>query len=54
MKFVIDVNYFIFFRAVFDTQVHVVDPIGTVGLQPTGDSNDNKKVKISQNFIDCF
>lgn len=30
-------------RAVFDSTVHVVDPITTVGLQPTDDNNDNKK-----------
>ncbi|XP_066902791.1 deformed epidermal autoregulatory factor 1-like, partial [Halyomorpha halys] len=31
------------FRAVYDSAVHVVDPITTVGLQPSEDSNDNKK-----------
>ncbi|XP_066907746.1 deformed epidermal autoregulatory factor 1 [Halyomorpha halys] len=30
-------------RAVYDSAVHVVDPITTVGLQPSEDSNDNKK-----------
>ncbi|XP_014286254.1 deformed epidermal autoregulatory factor 1 isoform X2 [Halyomorpha halys] len=30
-------------RAVFDSTVHVVDPISTVGLQPSEDNNDNKK-----------
>ncbi|XP_054274578.1 deformed epidermal autoregulatory factor 1 [Macrosteles quadrilineatus] len=30
-------------RTVFDSTVHVVDPINTVGLQPTSDSNDSKK-----------
>ncbi|XP_046671580.1 deformed epidermal autoregulatory factor 1 isoform X2 [Homalodisca vitripennis] len=30
-------------RAVFDSTVHVVDPVNTLGLQPTSDSNDSKK-----------
>ncbi|XP_075229729.1 deformed epidermal autoregulatory factor 1-like isoform X2 [Lycorma delicatula] len=34
---------FVLSRAVFDTQVHMVDPIATVGLQPTGDNTDSKK-----------
>jgi hypothetical protein len=45
------VNYHNFFRAVFEPRagetalpVHVVDPIETVGLQPTSDATENKKV----------
>jgi hypothetical protein len=45
------VNYHDFFRAVFEPRagettlpVHVVDPIETVGLQPTSDATENKKV----------
>ncbi|CAH1390574.1 unnamed protein product [Nezara viridula] len=30
-------------RAVFDSAVHVVDPITTVALEPSEDNNDNKK-----------
>ena len=44
-------NYRNFFRAVFEPRagetalpVHVVDPIETVGLQPTSDATENKKV----------
>lgn len=33
----------VFFRAVFDSTVHVVDPITTVELQPTSEDNDDKK-----------
>jgi hypothetical protein len=45
------VNDHNFFRAVFEPRagetalpVHVVDPIETVGLQPTSDATENKKV----------
>ena len=45
------VNYRNLFRAVFEPRagetalpVHVVDPIETVGLQPTSDATENKKV----------
>jgi hypothetical protein len=44
-------NYHNSFRAVFEPRpgetalpVHVVDPIETVGLQPTSDATENKKV----------
>lgn len=37
--------FFVIYRAVFDSAVHVVnDPLSTVSLQPAVDSSDNKKV----------
>lgn len=37
-------NGYFYFLRVFDSTVHVVDPLSTVGLQPSEDSSDNKKV----------
>lgn len=51
-KFILLNNYILFptwYRAVFEPRadnlpVHVIDPLETVGLQPTSDGNESKKV----------